>query len=165
ICVPKPCRIQRRRLLNGHFLDLTFDTDVTFIEHDSPVSFECLPGFKPNKTGEYRCSFGKIDPESPQCIAENSNAIDQSTSTSPPMTYNVGSISNRCRSPEKIENALFYFDQLLSQRLTLIGVAQVDDHVMSTYDDFNSTNGRKLDYRYVQQSSLPFEYDHGTEIV
>ncbi|XP_027195567.2 sushi, von Willebrand factor type A, EGF and pentraxin domain-containing protein 1-like isoform X1 [Dermatophagoides pteronyssinus] len=167
ICVPKPCRLQRRHLPNGYYLDLTFDTDGTYIEHDSLVSFECLPGFKPNKTGEYRCSFGKIEPESPQCITENSNVIpDQSTTatTPPSQIYNDGSVSSRCRSPEKIENALFYFDQLLSQRLTLIGVAQVD-HVMSAYDDFNLTNGRKLDYRFVQQSSLPFEYDHGTEIV
>lgn len=152
ICQPKPCSISARSLSNGKYTDIRPYIEMFEVEHSSLVQFDCLDGYKPKlPDAEYRCLFGRIEPEQPHCIyvePESNKQNNDKELSNPP----------KCRSPEKIENALLYFNELLSQRLTLISFAQIEPTTDRTINN-------KFDYNYVQHSSLPFEYEHGTEIV
>lgn len=166
VCLPQSCQLPY--IDNGHYLDKVDEPGQT-VDHETLIQYRCAPTFRVATEEFPRCFLGKIVPDAPLCI-EDIFKVDSINATVTPVyvtlnnsveshipasVNNATSSMNRCRSPQKIENALLYFDQLFNSKLTLIGVAQLNP----TEHGSNQTSFPQMN------THMPYQYVHGTEIM
>lgn len=148
ICLPKSCHLPSITLINGNYLDL--ERNDTILDHNQIVHYECSTlDFGTNQTinEEIHCLFGELIYDSFGCFAKT---LNQSKS--------LERVRGQCRSRDKIENALYYFNELFNEHLNVQSDRNRINNHNSTLDFDNLNNDS-------DQSLMPFEYEQGTEIV
>ncbi|KAI2803698.1 hypothetical protein BLOT_007833 [Blomia tropicalis] len=152
-CTPIGCRlpiIENGGYLNGH-------EPHQMIKHGSIVKYSCDPKYKrsiessikqaDDGASDLKCINGILEPRQPKCIEINESTLSPIV----PTMVNPYSISSTtaCHSPQKIENALHYFqNQLMNRQDRLISIVQFDSKEA-----------------IINESTMPFRYEHGTEII